>query len=234
MPTLPSYFVTYVSSLQSVFWTMISSLFMIGILAGLWVYWYYNKNYNVWCNILSLREGGAGKYVGDRGAFLKRRDGTQIFRFKKARAEISQPSFRDHLVPATKTGLFIKNAMFFKEVAPKKYVPIPPREAFGDSSNIKESNNVLDFWENVAHQQNRQMYFKPGFMATYGPLLGLSIFATVVIIGLVLILRSSGSYVNSMTQISNNLLEAIKVQGGAVQSTAETIAANRPVIEPPF
>jgi len=225
---------SYVSSMQSVVWTIFSSILMIVFFVGIWVYWYYNKNYNVWCNILSLREGGAGKYIGDRGAFLKKSDGTEVFRFKKARAEISQPSFKDHLVPATKTGLFVKNAMFFKEVAPKKFIPISPQEAFGDNSKMKESNNVLDFWENVAHQQNRQMYFKPGFMATWGPLLGISVFATVVIIGLVLILRSSGSYVNSMTQISNNLLEAIKIQGGGIQSTAEAIAANRPIIEPPF
>ena len=94
------------------------STLIVGMLVGFFLYYWKNKQYNVWCNILSERGGGIGKYIGDRGAFLKMRDGSHIFRLKKAKVQIPQPTFKDYLIPATKSGIFIKNSLFLKQISP--------------------------------------------------------------------------------------------------------------------
>ena len=220
---METYLLSYLELIKGYIFAFISSIVIIVPLLGLWYYWFKNRNYNIWCNILSEREGGSGKYIGDRGAFLKNKDGSHVFRLKKAKIQIPQPSFKNYLVPASRSGLFVKNALFLKQISQSEYVPIEPKRVFDGSTTYKTLDPQLDFWRVISNDKARQKYFKANWTQTYGPMLGLGILAGVFIVVFYLLMTNASAYIASMSRISENLLEAIRVQSSTISTTAQAI-----------
>lgn len=223
MPFQETLFAIY-TQMQNIVVIFGFSTIIVGFLLGIFVYYWKNKHYNVWCNILSERGGGVGKYIGDRGAFLKMKDGSHVFRLKRAKVQIPQPTFRDFLIPATRSGMFIKNSLFLKQISQDEYVPMSPEVLFQTKTEYKTLDPKLDFWRIVSMEKARQKYYKAGFMEKWGGIMTLGLLAGVVIVVLALLLRNGQAYINQMAEISKNLQSTIQAQATTITTTATTPA----------
>lgn len=188
-------------------------------LTGGFLYWYVKvRPYNTLCHIVSFREGGSGKYLTDKGAFIRKKDGSHVFRLRKQKIDLPQPEFRSYLVPR-KGG----NAIWFRQLSQSEFSPVQPGQVFGHGTpQIKTLNPNLDFWRIVSTERARQKYYKQTFMEKYGGIMAILATGMMIFLLVYLVLKNFsvlGGVADSLKETAE-ILAKNSAQTATVPSTA--------------
>jgi hypothetical protein len=218
------------SVMGGTFW-VIGALVLFALVGGVCWMVIYRRKFNVFCRILSLREGDTGKYLEDKGAFITRKDKSKVFRLLKNKCDLPQPAFK-FLMPVKKG-----NVIFLKQTGTDTFIPVLPSEIFGEqhNSSVKVMAPEIEFWRIVASDRARIQYFKPGFwQSPLGGMTMLAVTGIIIFLLVYMVLTKQAAYTNALAETSKNFVLAsenfklAKISSTIASTTAQAVNSAAP------